>query len=422
MRRFIGAFAVFFCAQFGWFVQAEPYTLDDTPRAASAELSSVSLSGTEVYVGIVQFGAEAEEITGDTPILLNDGGFEQVIGILENRYKRTRKSGSALYYAVHKALASATAYENRYPANLENVYIITFTDGLDMSSTSFALKPLENQDFSNRPEKDYRNFLINQLRNRRIAGRSIIAYSVGIRSSDAANSELFKESLSTLAGSPANFYDMTQFDRLNALFDSIAKELTVNRQSTTFTLKTTSLSVGTKLRMTFDNLPPDFSECYLEATVAVENRSYVLTDIRYVGTSSSAGNRVPGAMDGTEVLYVFEEFTGYAPTVKQWIQRQENGSWQGNSEYVAANTAVTLSESKSVAVYLVLDASLSLKPDEVNAVRNASKQFIKTLYDRSREVIEHSVSSIAAETDRDSAEITGDDDFEAQTFLDRNPL
>jgi len=369
------------------FYSAQAWT---PPQPASFSGRTYSTSNTGVYVGIVSFGDGVEDLSGGAPIFLDAAGLTRVNGLLDNGYKRTSRNGTLLFYGVHRALASLSANAGKYPQNLNGVYLVTFTDGLDAGSNSLALSPMENLDFSDKLDIDYQAYLKGQIANRPVAGRAITAYSAGVRGSDVQDIALFRSSLSSLASGASNFYELSNFSQLNSKFDEIAQNLTITTANTTFELRTPSFSIGTKIRMTFDNVSGAASSSrYVEGTVAVgPSRTYALTNIVYGGTSSDNGSQIAGVMNGTEVIYTFSNFTGYnAATdkqVKQWTQRNGSAIWQVNSEYEAANSTITTVEHRSAVVYIALDASRSLSDSDVIAVRAAMKQFVQTLYERSQ--------------------------------------
>ncbi|MDR3334417.1 MAG: SUMF1/EgtB/PvdO family nonheme iron enzyme [Treponema sp.] len=365
------------------------YSTQAWPQPASFSGKTITTSDTGVYVGIVSFGDEADDLTRGTPVFLDAKGLERINTILDRDYKRTTRPGTVLFYGVHRALASLSANAGKYPLNLDGVYLLTFTDGLDAGSTGF-LSPVENQDFSDKYESDYQAYLQGQIMNRPVAGRAITAYSAGVRGSDVQDTALFRSSLSGLASSPGNFFELSNFSQLNLRFDAIAKNLTVTTENTTFELRTPSFSRGTKIRMTFDSVTSaDVSKRYVEGTVAsTPNRTFKLTNVVFSGTSSDAGLEIEGVMNGNEVIYTFPNFKGFNSTadrqVKQWTQRNGSTVWQVNSEYETEDSTKTRTETKSAVVYIALDSSRSLSDNDVEAVRTAMKQFVRTLYERSQ--------------------------------------
>jgi hypothetical protein len=61
-----------------------------------------------------------------------------------------------------------------------------------------------------------------------------------------------------------------------------------------------------------------------------------------------------------------------------------SSEWQINSESRLGESAKTQIEKDSTVVYLVLDASNSLKDADMTSIREAAKEFIETLYEGSR--------------------------------------
>jgi hypothetical protein len=157
---------------------------------------------TGVYVGIISFDTELHYLTPrDSPILLDTDGLEQFNKILDTGYKRATRDGTLLFYGVHQTLADLTANAKKYP-NLDSVYLLTFTDGLDNRSTGRTLSPIEGQDFRGKKTSDYQGYVKGQIDKRRVAGQKITAFSVGVRGS-AQDPAKFKDSLASLASDPA---------------------------------------------------------------------------------------------------------------------------------------------------------------------------------------------------------------------------
>ncbi|MDR1957365.1 MAG: formylglycine-generating enzyme family protein, partial [Treponema sp.] len=340
-------------------------------------------------MGIVSFGPDAKNLTEGPPVFLDAKGLETLTGILDKQYQRWPRQGTAMYYGVHKALSALSDHAEQFPDNLDSVNVVTFTDGLDNGSTGLGLGVLENQDFRGAEEEAYQEYLRVQLRNRPVAGLPVTAFSAGVRGSDVTDGKKFTAALQAVASHPGNFYELTNFSQLNEKFGKIADELTTVTTNTTFRLVTPGYPRGTKIRMTFDGASrAEGSGRYLEGTVGIDpgTRSYVLMDVVYQGVSSSAGRQVAGVLDAQEVGYVFEDFKGYerGQGVKQWSMSPRGGVWQVNSEYTLGESVTTRTEYKSAVVYLALDGSTSLGVGEVQAIRDAAKGFIKTLYEKSR--------------------------------------
>ncbi|MDR2495489.1 MAG: hypothetical protein LBD24_09740 [Spirochaetaceae bacterium] len=357
-------------------------------------------SGKEgVYIGILSFAPNAEDITGGSPVYLDDAGYAQLQSALDTRYKKVGAQGTSLYYAVHKGLANLTGSASKFPSNLESVNLLIFTDGLDNNSTSLALQTIEGQDFGGRPVNDYLAYITKEIPRRKIGGKSIVSYSAGVKGNDVNDAEAFTRSLRALASDPQNnFFELSNFSQLNAKFAEIANRLTVITRDINFDVMTPSYPVGTRVRMTFDvpkgksdSASAAASKRYLQGEVTLSsNRRYVLTNLSYSGLSSAVGGTVTGVMDGTEVTYKFEGLQGYDPKttpndmIQQWSMASDSKIWQINSEYRVGNAVKETVEKKSTIIYMVLDSSNSLSDSDVIAIRDSAKGFVKTLYDKTR--------------------------------------
>jgi formylglycine-generating enzyme required for sulfatase activity len=343
-------------------------------------------SDTGVYVGIVSFGQNAEEITGGAPVFLDEAGLKRLTGLLDTRYQRSARQGTALYYGVHRALASLSANAPYYPENLYSVNVFTFTDGLDNGSTSLSLGMLEGEDFRGEPTELYRGYVKRRIANYPVAGIPVTAYSAGVRGSDVSDVAAFRRSLQDIASADGNFYELTDFAQLNSRFGNIAGSLTLTSENMTFSMVTPGYARGTVIRMTFDGKDGGSSGKYLEGTVALtaDRRGYVLKDVKYAGgISSTSGSEVYGILNDAGVEYRFVDFHGYnegTGTVSQWYR--SGNTWQKNSEYQAAGAVKTMGEYRSAVVYIVLDSSASLSDSDIRAIREGAKRFITTLYER----------------------------------------
>jgi hypothetical protein len=127
------------------------------------------------------------------------------------------------------------------------------------------------------------------------------------------------------------------------------------------------------------------SRKFIQGEVSINNGKYILTNIIYgSGISSTSGAAINGVLNGTEVAYVFQSFTGYdsnTDTVKQWIQPGGSNAWQINSEYSLGESIKRGVDKKSMVIYLVLDCSNSLQDNDIRAIRDAAKEFVRTVYE-----------------------------------------
>jgi hypothetical protein len=334
-------------------------------------------------------------ITNGTPILLDAAGKSSLTSKLNSNYVISSQSGTALFYGVHKALANLTNITT-YPDKLDSVNVVTFTDGLDNGSTGrSALNPIEEQTFDT--EVDYATYVDGQIDNRTINDKAITAYSVGVRGSDVTNIPLFQSNLEKIA-SPNKNYELIDFSAVAATFQAIADSLQIEHSNTNFNMKTTLLSSGTKVRMTFDVNGTASSDAvgsskYLEGTITRTgtgaNLSYTFGSITYSGGLGSTQGTGPitGIINGSEVTFAFTGMAGYNPAAdaslaKQWTMTSGTTEWQVNSEYSISGATDTQVEKRSALIYLVLDSSTSLNTTQIGLIRSAANEFINVIYNR----------------------------------------
>jgi fibronectin type 3 domain-containing protein len=379
--------------------------------AQSESVSASTISEAEdtriegVYIGIIPFAGTANDLG---LVRLNAAGRRTLVNQLNSSYNTSAQSGTALFYAVHTALANLKSRETRYPPDLESVNVVTFTDGLDNGSTGIsALTPIEKQVFES--ESEYTTYLSGEISGRTIADKSITAYSVGIRGADVTDSSRFENDLENLA-SQGNSRILTDFGNLQTTFQGIADNLQITQTaSTTFTMKTTLLSSGAKVRMTFDITGKNASEAeasskYIEGTISRtgtgDDMVYTFNDIRYAGGLGSdlGAGPITGAINGTEVSFVFTGVTGYDPSTdesraKQWTKAPGATAWQVNSEYSVTGATNTEIDSLSSIIYLVLDSSTSLNQTQIGQIMSAAIAFINSLYSQLNALVSSGVSA-----------------------------
>jgi tetratricopeptide (TPR) repeat protein len=343
------------------------------------------------YVGLISFAGDAIDLNNNSVVYLDAAGSDTLLNKMNSQYVKETKSGTALFYAVHKALANLTANEKNIPKDVYSINILTFTDGLDNGSFGASNnKPIEGM--KSVASNDYAAYVKEQIGSRTINGKPITAYSIGVRGSDVQDEAKFNENLTNIASNSANVNALTDFNQLQAVFDKIANELDVSHSSTAFAMITTMNDPGTIVRMTFDvsgstSADADTSKRYIDGTLAYENDRWTLANVQYSpGIESGSGTAIPGTVSGSEITFTFSDITGYNPdkdTAKQWFKAPGSTSWQINSEYSSGGATATVVEKRTSLIYLVLDRSSSLSDDQVTVIRNAVSQFIKVLYNRS---------------------------------------
>jgi len=345
-----------------------------------------------IYIGIVRFAETSEDITDGTPVLLDRDGRTNLSQIIDTRIRPTENPGTALFHSVHMAMANMKRNESSFPQNLDSVYIITFTDGLDNQSAGLSrlsANRVEDRMFDN--DIGYARYIEEELVNRRIAGVPITAYSVGIKGDDVTDDGSFERHLQSISSS-GNFQVLDDFSDLQNSFNVIADNLNLHSTRTNFVL-TTPLLVNTRIRITFDedvrtSADVMASTRYIEGTVVspAEN-TYALIDVTY-GSGISSSQRegpLPGLIDGTKVSFVFNNVAGYDPYVDRVntnLWRLSEGNWQHDIEYSSEGSFFTTTETHSTVIYLVLDCSRSLSSEQNENIRRAAVDFINSIYTR----------------------------------------
>jgi fibronectin type 3 domain-containing protein len=366
-----------------------------TNQAAVEPPPSEKVEG--VYIGIISFAGDATDLTGGAPVLLDAAGKDSLISKLSSDYAISSQGGTALFYSVHKALANLKSGETRYPPNLDSVNMVTFTDGLDNGSTGMsAISPIEGRTFDS--DAEYTAYLSGQIASLTIADKPVTAYSVGVRGSDVTDTAKFDSNLAQIA-SVGKSQSLTDFANLQTTFQSIADGLQITHTtSTAFTMKTTLLASGAKVRMTFDvtgasSTDAAASSKYIEGVISRtgtgESVAYTFDSITYAGGlgSDQGAGPISGVRDGAEVYFAFTGVEGYDPDAdeskaKQWIMAPDATAWQVNSEYDVEGAIDERIETRSSIIYLVLDASTSLNATQIGQIRDAAAVFINSLYNQ----------------------------------------
>ncbi len=336
-------------------------------RKPKAEDNTPAKEG--LYLGIVGFNSEL--FTMPLGLLNQDTktNFEKFVDEL------AMQNGTILYHAVNTGLNSLA--DAKIPENLINVSVVTFTDGLDQGSYILS-------DYNSGSE--YLAAVNSRINNELIGGTNISAYSIGVRGSDVADVESFRNNLKKLSSDPVhNVFEVNNMSEASEKFAQIAQQL--YNQSTFYnvTLKLPAQEPNTKIRFTFDNVSEaTASQCYIEGTYIRTNGKGQLTDIRYVGLECKSGVAVTASSEGIFDVFAFRDLTDLngaqisTDYVKQWNWLESGGQWQYNSEFTPSGNTEVVNEYKSAMIMLVLDCSSSLGSDFVN-MKTAANGFIETL-------------------------------------------
>ena len=336
-------------------------------RKPKAEDNTPAKEG--LYLGIVGFNSDLYTM----PLgLLNQDTKREFVNFIDGL---AMQNGTILYHAVNTGLNSLAAA--KIPENLINVSVVTFTDGLDQGSYILS-------DYNSGSE--YLAAVNSRINNELIGGTNISAYSIGVRGSDVADVESFRNNLKKLSSDPVhNVFEVSNMSEASEKFAQIAQQL--YNQSTFYnvTLKLPAQEPNTRIRFTFDNVSEaTASQCYIEGTYIRTNGKGQLTDIRYVGLECMSGVAVTASSEGIFDVFAFQNLTDMGGNqistdyVKQWNWLESTSQWQYNSEFTPSGNTEVVNEYKSAMIMIVLDCSSSLGSDFVN-MKTAANGFIETL-------------------------------------------
>lgn len=283
--------------------------------------------------------------------------------------------GTVLYHAVYNAIDNLE--KSPLPTDLENVSIVTFTDGLDEGSYMLNSKFGDGDKYLEAVEK--------RLSKDKIGPLHITAYSIGQKGNDVVDEGKFKSDLRKLATSDENCFMVENMTVVTEKFREIANSLYSENTSQTISLTIPAPNSGQRIRFTFDSdtlVDANASQIYIEGEFVSDKKAPKLTNITYKGISGKA-TEVVGEISGIRVKFSIEGLLladgGEIPTGRNIKEFKKVGDvWQVNSEFDPTGSTETEKIQKSAAILLVLDCSSSLG-DDVMGMKAAAKEFIRTL-------------------------------------------
>ena len=285
-------------------------------------------------------------------------------------------NGSILYYAVEDALNDMA--EAQVPDDLSNVFLITFTDGLDQGS--LAMTDAYNN------ESQYLAALSNRIKTVPIHGKPVKAYSIGLRGSDVTNYSMFQNNLQLLASDNNNATEVTDITqvktKLQEIVDEIDKTCIDATQSVTVIM--TGVEDGRLIRFVLDGETAETTNLYIEARYS--KQYHCLYDVSYHGLTSESGSVVEATSVNTLIdSYIFE-FNGLRTTSGVGIKLKDIDEYVYNTmgfefwnipfyyEKFYYETSITRNNTSAL-VMLVLDCSSSLESD-ITSLKSAAKTFV----------------------------------------------
>ena len=281
--------------------------------------------------------------------------------------------GRLLYYSVDNALDALNSAP--HPQHLQNVAIVTFTEGIDQGS----LMMTDKYD----TESEYAQALHERILNERVYGRPIKAYSVGMMNENVKDANQFRNNLYALASDSTKAMEVNSMAEANISFQTIADELVRRNMSESLTLVFPGVGTGTRIRFTLDDVTDatvNESQVYIEGTFSVRTRS--LSNIVYKGLTCTSGDSVvASSVDGMFVSLVFDgiqldsEERIEKKKIQEWYWVEDQGEWELSTEFSTDRLPDIESTYSSALVMLLMDCS-SVMDQNFDDLKLAANAFI----------------------------------------------
>lgn len=353
----------------------------NNPTGPSGSSGSGS-SATEVhdrtasmYVGITGFNNKLYHFTGNPDKrydILNKNSLSNYTRFVNSL---NMANNTALFWAVED---NVNHLKNcQFPEDIENLSIVTFTDGLENGSGDFDDRFIDIADYEKNLE-----YLKNLISKTSVQGVKLTAYSIGIQGSDVTNVNRFTNTLENLSSGKGYSNKVDNMTQVNETFKKIANDL--YKQNSKPQLTVAVPPQVRKERIVFDQKSATESKIYIEATKLKES-PLKYSNITYVGCKSDSGSEVQGEKNGEgSTVFVFDNFTdlngGKLSYTRTDLWYWDGTEWAHDAEYDGQNGARTEEVHKSAAIMLILDCSKSLEEQNRFAdVKNAAVKFLETL-------------------------------------------
>ncbi|MCH5307938.1 MAG: hypothetical protein J1E37_07605 [Prevotella sp.] len=325
-----------------------------------------------IFMGIISFSDHLDNL----PIsILNKGTEPTFIDFVNNM---EMANATLLYYAVDRAITTLAKPE--YPSNLSNAMIITFTDGLDQGSLAMAPEHLTS--------RNYAEYLSNRIASTKIQELPLQAYTIGLKSGDVVDDDLFMLNLESLSSKPENAHSVTDISGVQEELMKIYEELNKQISQRVISIKVPMMSHGDTFRFTLDSTVDaskvNDSQIWIEGVFDITDLS--LNNVIYHGLTSSSGSKVTAERDGVYIIFTFNDcrdengeiFEIEKDAIDQWTYISSNNTWQHNIENDKDGKINIEDISTSAAIMFVLDSSSSLG-DLFPVLKETANSFISRL-------------------------------------------
>lgn len=329
-----------------------------------------------IYLGIIGFNYNLypKEIG-----LLNSSTKSSFTNFIDNL---SMENLTGLYYADYTALKKLQAYGE--PPKLSNVALVTFTDGLDNASLDDEERNPEN--YSTR--EAYLSALNHKIKTEKIHGKSIEAYSIGLKGPDVQDVAAFQNNLKKLASDDNNVFEVASMDEALQRFEEIAESLHSTSMSSSLSLLVPpGYDDGLVLRFTFDQVnSASNSSLFIECTYKRTSDGRRLDNITYRGFKQGASSLTSvEKLSNGFYKFVFQNlkkdndsFITETDKNRLKLYRQISSGWEHETEFDNSNQSSVIEEQSSALIMLVLDCTTSLG-NQFPKLKSGAIRFVETL-------------------------------------------
>lgn len=358
--------------QKGASVSSEQITqYQSSPEHIVLRFAPVAKSQEGMYVGMMGFNSDLYPFPFDVLTSSNLSIYQNFVSNL------AMANGTILYHAVYTSLGNII--NAPVPEKLENVSIVTFTDGLDIGSW---------RKNSNYPSETLYLAAVNkQIHRTCIDGVKLDAYAIGVRGSDVTDVARFESDLYQLASDSDNVYNVLNMAEVNARFREIAAKIYNTKVNYSMTIKLPAPDPGSIIRFTFDDVTnANNSIYYIEGTYDYDFSANmgILKDVVYSGVQCSDGTLWTSVPDDIFDVFTIHDLTSNlgerisTSSMRQWSYIPSTNNWQINSEFDPSYNSSSMEERTSALVMLVLDCSSSMDSD-FGQMKYAANNFLSIL-------------------------------------------
>lgn len=325
-----------------------------------------------IFMGIISFNDKIDNL----PInVLNQYTEPMFLNFVDNM---EMENATLLYYAVDQAITTLAKPE--YPDNLSNAMIITFTDGLDQGPLAMAPEHLTS--------RNYAQFLSERIASTEIQGLPLQAYTIGLKSEDVTDDEMFEQNLVSLSSDSTKYRSVDDIEGVQEELTKIYEELFKQTSKRVISVTVPMMSHEDTYRFTLDGTVDkdkvNDSKLWIEGVFDITDVS--LNNVTYHGLASASGDKITAERNGVYITFTFNDCRDEEgeileiekDAIDQWRYIASNDTWQHNVENDKDGKINIEDIRTSAAIMFVLDCSRSLG-DLFPILKQTANSFIDRL-------------------------------------------